>query len=852
MLDRIEAFGSQSLEPDDPTRWVRIDAPSIQTLGRSRWLRVDLKHGRIAMANHLPHMAATETSQVYLQRDTLQVWSPEVEYESQMLRSGPQSIPASPSSRLGQLWAAGPGQASMVSEDGDAWRLSWAKSLQLQPDGPVDRLTIDGSANARSERQGRFSAETVDIWLRSISDEVLTFLASKTNGDRPSSIITERLHANGKVIIHSDLLRTQVSDLKLWFQYPEIDSAIAHLKAAGIPAPLDVPKLDASANTTNQLLGQPGLPTPSAANKPSSPIGTAFSHIISLANNSSTAPVGSTTTPPSFHGPGQLTSRETELEFSQPDPSRLAPTPFPTNVTGETLIAKLSQSSQGLVIEDLALSGNATITRNQLSPSSPLPLTIVGEQIRLDSSDQGYLDATIQGTPAKFSIGSGAMESSEIHLNQQQQLIWMDQPGIFRMPTQALPAQASGMTTPYRPLPTPAEPPKAGDFPGLMVSPSRSDPLKATAGHWVEPPRIEWQGRMVFDGRTARMDGGVSIDGRLQSQPDTIWHFAGRARELNVTLDPPMSFTDKNVSPSTISAVQLIDQVDLKAAETDARGVRRSLNRLEVPELTFLVPQQQWIGLGPGSFRTSRIGPANPENTFSIPANSPAVVPPATQMQAAAELQCLHLRFRGKMEGDMSKQLVIFYDRVETLLQPILSWDELPDVQLVDRLHIGQTTLMCDQLGIYNNSQLSWNQSQLAHPQTAHGSAWEVTGAGRVVVESVNQQGAFAVTANRVQYAALYHLLRMEGLPGQPALIRRLSAQDPPGTEPTQAAISSGSINVKTGEADLSIVHIRADLRGVTGQPPASDPAAPALQSAPVTAAPPIPSPRDAYPLRRP
>jgi hypothetical protein len=103
-----------------------------------------------------------------------------------------------------------------------------------------------------------------------------------------------------------------------------------------------------------------------------------------------------------------------------------------------------------------------------------------------------------------------------------------------------------------------------------------------------------------------------------------------------------------------------------------------------------------------------------------------------------------------------------------------------------------------------------------------------------------------------VQYAALYHLLRMEGLPGQPALIRRLSAQDPPGTEPTQAAISSGSINVKTGEADLSIVHIRADLRGVTGQPPASDPAAPALQSAPVTAAPPIPSPRDAYPLRRP
>jgi hypothetical protein len=170
----------------------------------------------------------------------------------------------------------------------------------------------------------------------------------------------------------------------------------------------------------------------------------------------------------------------------------------------------------------------------------------------------------------------------------------------------------------------------------------------------------------------------------------------------------------------------------------------------------------------------------------------------------------------------------------------------------VDRLHIGQTTLMCDQLGIYNNSQLSWNQSQLAQPQTNLGSAWEVTGAGRVVVESVNQQGAFAVTANRVQYAALYHLLRMEGLPGQPALIRRLSAQDPAGTEPTQAAISSGSINIKTGEADLSIVNIRADLRGLTGQPPAPNPAAAPQPLAPVAPPSPIPSPRDSYPLRRP
>ncbi len=88
------------------------------------------------MANHLPGILPNDSSQVYLQRDRLQVWSPELEYESQRLaiaspNHDPQASSANP--HLGELWAAGPGQAAMLSEDGDTWRLSWPSRCSSKP-----------------------------------------------------------------------------------------------------------------------------------------------------------------------------------------------------------------------------------------------------------------------------------------------------------------------------------------------------------------------------------------------------------------------------------------------------------------------------------------------------------------------------------------------------------------------------------------------------------------------------------------------------------------------------------------------------------------------------------------------
>ncbi len=406
-IDRIEAVGTNGSDPDDPTRWVQLEAPSIRSRGRGRWMRVDMARGKIMLANHLPGQASNEPAQVYLQRDSMQIWSPVLEYEGERLR--PDTTPNSSTAEksLGQLWSAGPGQAAVVAEDGDVWKLSWAKSLEMKPEGELERLTIDGSANARSDRQGQFSAELVDIWLRSIPEPLIARVKQQTGGYEPSSVLPERLHAAGTVIIRSPQLRTQVADLQAWFTYPEIE-----LAKQSLSDPTNIPlQLADNGSTILQPSQATNAPKPIVA----SPLGTAFSNLVVMAEQTSKGTVSPTpsalpsSVASNVQGPGQLASSGLDAP-SLPrigQSQRDTPRPLPTNITGETLVAKFSQTSSGMKIDDLAITNNVTVTRDQVSPTSPMPLTIMGNQLRMDSAEQGNLDVTIIGTPAKFAIGPG-------------------------------------------------------------------------------------------------------------------------------------------------------------------------------------------------------------------------------------------------------------------------------------------------------------------------------------------------------------------------------------------------------------------------------------------------------------
>ena len=718
-----------------------------------------------------------------------------------------------------------------------------------------------GVRNARSEQQGRFSADTVELWLGNLSNELMDYLASQHPHYRFPSVFPERMHAAGHVMFNTPQLRAHVTDMQVWFRYPEMEMAREQLASNSPPADSPTPPIlfaDAAQGAARPFTTQPGGPSHSSAlNAPSlkregggqaSPLGTAFSSLAAIADGTSRSKPESPRLP---NGPGQLAASNREFPGISLQPTDSAPA-LPMNVTGETLVARLTQTSQGMFVDDLALSGSVTVTRDQASAASPWPLTITGSQLRMDSSDEGRLDATIVGSPAKFAIGSGAIESDEIRFNERRQMIWIDRPGSFRIPPEAMQSLAAMPNPPN----TPSNPSNSMLPPGLIAS--RQHPTADV--EWIEPPEIDWQGKMLFDGRTARMDGGVRLTGRVKTDAETIWHLDGRARELLFELQEPISIGSQPTHQAKIATIQLRHEVDIKSAQTDVKGERRQLDHLEVPDLTILVPQHQWIGAGPGSLRSRRIGNATPLSPKFVNSGKLTEAPSIHAQQPQAELQCLHLRFRGRMEGDMNQQLVSFQDGVETLLQPILTWDDSPDVLRVERLKLGQTMMTCNQLSVYNTAKLSWNQTQIANERLRRDAAWEITAAGQVVVENVSEQGTFAAMASRAQYSAIHSVLRIEGAPREPAVIEQLPLNHPTNQPPVRLELSSAAINLKTGEIDhAQISSIRANLSELNPRsnlspnpPPTTLPNGPS-PSLPgySNAAPSIPSPRDSYPLRR-
>jgi hypothetical protein len=860
-IDTIEAMGANGVAVDDPTRWVRLEAPSLKARGQGRWFKLDMNQGRVAIANHLPAIPATDSAQVYLQQDSMQVWSPEIEYESEMLKGdrirksnqnvdtssvvGSDAKASQPPTRLGKLWSAGPGQALLAAEGGDQWRLSWAESLQLQPEGEYDRLSVVGSANARSETQGRFSAEKLDVLLASLSPEIVEELAANQPGNKPNSVVPKWLHATGKTIIHSPQLRAQVSDIQVWFSYPDIEAVEGLLKD-------ESPQGRTARLARNQPIRRAAVASSQPAQTAASPIGTALSGLAGVAR--SVGGDGLQMTPNNNSANNLAASRgpsvgESSLGNPIPMPGRFAVNQtaalpeLPMNVTGDTLIAKVSNSQLGTVIEDLLLSGMVTVTRDQVSSDSAMPLTITGNELRIDTSDGGQLDATVSGTPAKLAIGDAALSGPEVRFNQRSQTVWIDKPGVFRLPVSAMRDMSSSKGAPSVASNGLGRFASTATSPAPQLLPGVGTPNRES---WIEPPEVAWNGRMVFDGRVARMDGGVQITGRVQTDIDTIWHLMGNASEMRVELKAPVrlaaSTTPEDGTSQSgnaeVNRISLMDRVDIKAAQTDSRGNRRSIEHLQVPELVFIVPEERFVSTGPGEVRSRRIAESNQNAATSEPFGTGRNASSASQIS----LQCVHLAFQGRMEGFIGKQQVTFYDRVEAILGDILTWESGLDVHKVDQLALGNTRMYCDELSIYNESSLTYNQAALRQNGQSNQTSWVVKGNGQVSVDSHNEKGHVSIQAQAVSYAGLYSKLSLEGSPGSPARVRQYDPRNITGNSQIETSISSGWINLKTGESQLGISRVTGDLESIQKGLNKQSPSAPNNTL--------VPSARDSYPLR--
>ena len=781
-LEKIKALGALGRTPMESPRWLKLMAPGMMAEASGLHLHMDFVSGEMSLSNTLPLMASRDSSPVFLRRENIQVWSPEVLYRNeQIIQSiGSSQKTADTPRRLGAIVASGPGTAQL--EDGsESWRLSWGKRLLVRESGDMDLVTIDGSANVRNESQGSFVANQLRLWLRPVDHSMSAKLAPHYRDGKTPSWIPDLLDAEQDVSVDTLPLRAKVDKLIVKFEHTMTEPSAA-------PTP--------NSQTQATITLQP----PTAGN------------ISNASSNGGLAPFNDPTGVPSLIRQPNLSSSS---DPSQSFPSQISGVQNPKiknnpagpyNVSAKSLQASIRMTGEVSNVDGLSLDGNFVLSKEMLSDSSPWPFTATGASLRLAQTSPEAANVHLVGTPAKVAVGSGWVSAPELQLSQSDHQFWINHPGELVIPAEAIPLNkvapnASLVSAPVSGLP--------------LSSPNRSNSVRLPSANtdspsltkWHSPPKLLWGDRMTFDGRTARFGGGVSLTCQVETATDSLWHIAVHSKSMTVNMADPVDFVVKSngmTQRAEVASIQFENDpkdpqsnVDIKVAQTDRDRQlnRKSLDHVKIPRLDVFVPTQTFLGYGPGELWSRRM--SSPLAVAGAPAQT------KSPSQGKADLQCLHLLFMGRIEGDMMTRKVSFFDKIDALLGPIGGWDDQVNVHYAERLSKNQTRLLANQLNLFDGKELMPSGPN-AYGQNPNDPAWEIEAVSKVMLDSETDQGKVSMSGDSLKYVSLNDTVHVAGSPNQSAII----------THPAGGTMqfSNFSMQLKTGAIKGNIRSIESTL----------------------------------------
>ncbi len=450
----------------------------------------------------------------------------------------------------------------------------------------------------------------------------------------------------------------------------------------------------------------------------------------------------------------------------------------PINVEGTILQSKVIVADKQSWIDSLTVDGPIRVFGIPTA-ASPHPWNIDGEQLQLSTNPSGQANVQITGNPSKgtmarIAMGETWLQGPIIQYDQVTGHIWMDQPGEFSIPTTAL----NGMET--------------TDNSGTSASPSNLQ--------WVKAPHCSWKGRLVFDGAVALIEGDIELTGMFSSEADRFWSTQGTCQQMEIHLSNPINLQAPKAASASLDRVVLKDSVDIIAAQNDRQGNRLSLERIVVPSLTYHLPQSQIVGAGPGWIRSWHL--ASTQLGQMATSSSNRVLP-------KQEIQGAHLSFRESMVAQMATSEVRFNGKVELAAGPLQSWEDMIDLNTMQRLKTDEMLLNCDMLKAYDTSGLGSRNSSFASQNTA---TWEFEALGNVRFAGKAIEGDYSGHGYRVTYTQAKDLLVLEGDGRTAAHIRREVA--PNSREQNfEADVISAAINVKTMAAqDVRITRVGIEV----------------------------------------
>ncbi len=439
----------------------------------------------------------------------------------------------------------------------------------------------------------------------------------------------------------------------------------------------------------------------------------------------------------------------------------------------------------GNQIEELSMEGQVRLVEQPLAAAAPPepPLEIHGDQVQVSRPQRFDARAIVSGRPARVNGRGLELEGPLVEFDRGRSRLTVD--GAGRL---ALPAGQAGASL------------DVFGFGDEAAPPAQAAPPVAGPAAAAQKLNIVWQGRMDFDGLTARF-----VEKVVAASDRATVH----AGSLDVVFDRPFTLgadgAERGGPQPDVARIACGSGVRVES-ESQAADGGRSKEQLFVKDLVIDRATGDVAGTGPGRLTSTRLGQSP---ALNLAPGGAAGTPPRGGVQpvaattAAAGLSYLGVDFQRGLRGNLNRRMMEFHQRVEAIWGPVAGWGDTLDPHAAAGLPAGVFTVSCDVLGLGQSPQLPASKRP----------GIELAAGGNVLVEGE----AFTARSARLTWSEAKDLLVFEGDGRSDAqLFRQLQA----GGQPSSA--SAGKILYWRGLNRVDVEDARyLDLDQLRGGGPA-------------------------------
>ena len=587
-----------------------------------------------------------------------------------------------PASAPGSLMAVGPGWLRTQSAGSPPVQARWQKWLRMRPDGEGHVASIAGDAEVAVETQGRLSGSEMHLWLE----------LAKPAGSASAPRRAVAVDASGAGPDLSGVRPTRM-----------LARGMVEVEAEQLAARTDRMEVW----FRNQ---EPAIATPAgSAPPPQAPVGAA-----PLAGPQSAGP---TTPKPQ----GQ----------KSPSAGRMV-------ATAALVRGLVSMAGNRSELEEMSLEGQVHVVEEPREKAATAPrdvaaeagMEIRGDQMQLTRPTRFDARAIVSGRPAEVRGRGLDLQGPLVDFDRGRNRLTVDGAGRLKVPVAA---GVGGF--------------ESFGFTGGMAPGSATPPNAIVGGPAAAPPGsldVNWQGRMDFDGLTARfVDRVVTTSGGT-----TV-----RAGSLDVVFNRPIEFSAGQPQPAArpdVSRIACGSGVRIES-ESAAQDGGKSVEQLFVRDLIIDRTTGNVTGTGPGRLASTRFGQPPGMSLPTGPQTPGAAAAPMAPAAASKpdELTYLGVDFQRGMRGNINRRVMEFHQRVEAIWGPVAKWGDTLDPHAAAGLPPRVVTISSDVLGV--------GQAPPAPGQKR--SSIEMAAGGNVLVEGES----FTARSARLTWSEAKDLLVFEG-----------------------------------------------------------------------------------------